>query len=121
MLLIAHAFKEEKPKMYPINQEAVNLIKKYEDFRPMKYLCPADQWTIGYGHQIKKDENFDDMSLTMDEADKLLQEDIKRDYDELMYFCKDMKLSDNQIGALTSLYYNLGGTKFHNSILFKKR
>lgn len=105
--------------MYQVVPEAVNIVKSYEGFAPKKYLCPAGQPTIGYGHKIIKCENFDNVTLTKDDADKLLQEDLKRVYDDLMQSCKDMGLSDNQIGALVSLYYNLGGTKFRESTLFK--
>ena len=33
-----------------ISQEGLSLIKKFEGFESEAYKCPANVWTIGYGH-----------------------------------------------------------------------
>lgn len=103
--------------MCPIIKEAVDIIKKYEGFKPYKYLCPSGKWTVGYGHQIKDNELFEDV-ISEEKAEELLLEDIKSNYNQLFKLIYNLNLNDNQIGALTSLYYNIGGNKFSNSSLF---
>lgn len=34
------------------SNKGIDLIKKYEGFRAKAYRCPADVWTIGYGHTL---------------------------------------------------------------------
>lgn len=32
------------------SQNGIDLVKRFEGFSPVAYLCPAGVWTIGYGH-----------------------------------------------------------------------
>lgn len=47
-------------------------IKKEEGIRLKVYKCPAGKWSIGYGR------NLEDVGITQEEADFLLQNDLKR-------------------------------------------
>ncbi|WP_319422749.1 lysozyme [Pleurocapsa sp. FMAR1] len=42
--------KEVKNEQMRTSKVGFMLIKKYEGLRTNAYLCPADVWTIGYGH-----------------------------------------------------------------------
>ena len=44
--------------MRHITQEGIDLIKRFEGFSPTVYFCPAGYPTIGYGHVVKKGEDF---------------------------------------------------------------
>lgn len=34
------------------SQQGIDLVKRFEGFSPVAYLCPAGVWTIGYGHTV---------------------------------------------------------------------
>jgi lysozyme len=57
-----------------ISQEGLSLIKKFEGCEYNAYKCAAGVLTIGYGHTegVKEDD-----LVTQQEADKLLEKDIK--------------------------------------------
>ena len=48
------------------------LLKKHEGVKYELYKCTADKWTIGVGR------NLEDVGISEDEADYLLQNDIER-------------------------------------------
>ena len=39
-----------------LSKAGLDLMHKYEGFRNKPYLCPADIWTIGYGHVLYQDQ-----------------------------------------------------------------
>lgn len=92
------------------------LIKEFEGFREKAYVCPAGQWTIGYGSTtyadgtpVKKGDK-----VTREEADKLVK-----------HYCENkIKMpkgdwTDGQREALCSLIYNIGQGAFDRSKLKK--
>ena len=87
-----------------INKEGLDIIKKFEGFRPKAYLCPANVWTIGYGHT--KDVRPND-TVTELQADALLRKDCAT-AEELVNKYIEMPLSNNQFSALVSLVFNCG-------------
>lgn len=114
--------------MRTINQAGIDLIKSFEGIRDGDkltpnfdaYLCPANYWTIGYGHVVKVSgvmlkgaENESKAriayprGLTLAECESLLTEDLN-------YYCSaveklvKVKITDNQFAALVSLAYNIG-------------
>lgn len=124
-----------------INQAAIDLIKKYEGLHDgdlsviglQPKLCPAGIWTIGYGHALKtpdgtrflrrgddKDEAYRQAgALTEHDAEVLLVND-------LVAFERGVKgfvlvpLTENQLGALVSLAYNIGLVALKNSTLLQR-
>lgn len=94
---------------------AIELIKQFEGCSLKAYLCPANIWTIGYGH-TKCVKNGD--VITFDKAEELLKDDI---YFLLKVLDRvEVFLTDNQKVALISLIFNIGQTNFLKSTLFKK-
>ena len=95
------------------NQKGLNLIKESEGFEGKAYLCPANVWTIGYGHT--KDVSPGD-TITKDAAEELLADDLKIYEGYVLKYTK-VALNKNQFSALTSFVYNVGPTNFKNSTL----
>lgn len=91
------------------------LIKSFEGLELEAYLCPADIWTIGYGHTGNVKEGD---SITKAEADELLDKDLQTFRNGVRRLVK-VPLNENQFGALVSFAYNLGLGSLQNSTLLK--
>ena len=97
-----------------ISENGLNLIKSFEGFSSVPYLCPAGKMTVGYGHVIKKGELCD--KITESEAMKLLLDDVKWVEKAIQDFIT-VFLTQNQYDALCSFIYNVGKNAFANSTL----
>lgn len=91
--------------------DAKSLIAKNEGLRLKPYICPAGKLSIGYGH------NLDDNGITKEEADYLLNNDIRQAHDDLSKVFGDFidnpdNISDNRYAALTDIIFNLGFLSF---------
>lgn len=94
---------------------AIPLIKEFEGCKLKAYLCPANVWTIGYGHTDGVKEGDE---ITQQEADRLLASDV----DLFTAGVQRLVTSDinrNQLGALVSFAYNLGLGNLRHSTLLK--
>lgn len=90
--------------------KALLSIAGYEGCILTKYKDHKDNWTIGYGHLIRKDETYE--KLTFEQADELLEAD----------FDKHMKLAKTIPGyeymdtarriAIINVVFNMGASKF---------
>jgi lysozyme len=110
---------------------ALELIKKFEGFSKTPYMCPTGYWTIGYGHIIKMHGkalagennkwNAYEIVEEMPEgfASRLLQREIEVIQGDILQWVK-VKLTDNQLSALTSFVFNVGISNFINSTLLKR-
>lgn len=120
-----------------INQAGIDLIKSFEGIRDGDkftpnydaYLCPANYWTIGYGHVVrsggvmlhgKENEKAARTAypngLTLGQCEELLQTDLTgycRSVENLV----KVSITDNQFAALVSLAYNIGTSGFGGSTL----
>ncbi|MGA1554172.1 MAG: lysozyme, partial [Burkholderiaceae bacterium] len=56
------------------SEEGKALIKKFEGCELKAYLCPAQVWTIGYGHTASVNEGD---VCTQEDADRMLSEDLE--------------------------------------------
>lgn len=99
-----------------ISNDGIGLIKKYESLRLEAYLCPANVWTIGYGHTGK--DVVEGAEITEEEADELLVADLRR-FEAVVSKVKS-PLTQSMYDALVSFVYNIGGGAFLNSTLLKK-
>lgn len=106
-----------------INDAGLAVIREFErgpngDYAAYKYRDPVGNWTIGWGHLIKRGESFNE-PMSRADADALLQEDLS-DFEECVERKVDVPLSDNQFGALVSFAFNLGCGNLGDSTLLKK-
>ncbi len=104
-------------RTYSISQEGINLVKESEGFRDKPYLCQAGVRTIGYGHAIKKGENYKQVSR--EQAEKILVQDLSTAQNAVRKHVKT-DLTQNQYDALCSFVFNVGEGNFKSSTLLKK-
>jgi lysozyme len=99
-----------------INRAGLDLITRYEGFRPKPYKDVGGVVTIGYGHTRSA---VMPSHVTEEEAVELLMADLQ-------YFCKavadavTVPINENQFSALVAFTYNLGEGNLHKSTLLKK-
>ncbi len=101
--------------MMKTGEKGLNLIKKFEGFSDKEYICPAGKQTIGYGHVILPNENFQ-QPMTRAEGELLLKKDLISREKSLNILVK-VPINQNQFDALISLIYNIGVANFKQSTL----
>ena len=95
--------------------EGVALIQKFEGCELEAYKCPADVWTIGYGHTKGVVEG---MKITKEEAEQMLVAEL-HEYENYINKYVNVALSQNQFDALVSWVYNLGPANLTASTMLK--
>lgn len=91
--------------MRQVNQATIDLIKKFEGCVLNVYKDAVGLPTIGIGHLLTNGEVY--TSITMEEAEALLQKDLRLAIRGVLKYIK-VPLNDNQFGALVSFCFNLG-------------
>lgn len=99
-----------------ISEKGIKLIKNFEGCRLEAYKCPANVWTIGYGHTGSTVHQG--LKITQAEADSLLKNDLIIHCNNVSKLVK-VPLNQNQFDALVSLEYNIGYGNFLHSTLLK--
>jgi lysozyme len=128
--------------MRQINNSGLELIKRFEgieDGDPTTvnldpYVCPANVWTIGWGHSITyngrhltiSNDPVGDLArmlypggINMEQAEALLFSDTTRFALQVDKTVK-VSLTDNQFSALVSFVFNVGIGNFMASTLLKR-
>lgn len=100
-----------------ISKQGLDLIKQYEGFSAAPYLCPAEVWTIGYGHT--QGVNAYTIPITEDTAEQYLLEDVACAEDAVSELVC-VSLEQSEFDALVSLVFNIGESNFRRSTLLKK-
>lgn len=103
--------------MRKITQEGLDLIKHFEGYCPVVYVCPAGYPTIGYGHLVRNHEAF--ANIGYDEAETLLRKDVESAECAVLRLI-NVPLTDGQFDALVSFTYNLGSGALQRSTLRRK-
>ena len=103
------------------SKAGLDLIKQFEGLRLKAYKCPADVWTIGYGHTSAAGQPAvkSGMSITEAQANKILASDLGQ-YEDAINNSVKVDLTQNQFDALVSFVYNVGIGAFQKSTLLKK-
>lgn len=89
---------------------AAKIIKKWEGFEPMPYLCPGGVPTIGFGstrYENGDEVALDDCDIDRKRGEEILLNHIKEVADQVRSVLKH-DLTENQEAALISFTYNLG-------------
>ena len=94
------------------SKKGIELIKQFEGFSPVPYLCPAGKMTIGYGHVIEANPFL--KRVTREEAEAILWQEIKR-VDKYLNRVIKVKLTQGQFDAICSLVFNWGFGNFSKS------
>ena len=97
------------------SQRGMNLIKSFEGLRLQAYQDSVGVWTIGYGatRGVKPG-----MSITKDQAERMLLNDVQRFEPEVERLVK-VPLNSSQWDALICFTYNLGAANLESSTLLR--
>ena len=105
------------PKLdWPISYDAVLEIAKSEGCRLKAYRCQANIPTIGWGRT--KNVKMGD-ECTQEQADKWFREDLT-EFASGVHASLRREPSQNELGAMTSLAYNIGISGFRSSTVLRK-
>jgi lysozyme len=95
----------------------IAFIKEFEGLYLKAYKCPADVWTIGYGHTGLQHEDgtvYPGRKITKAQADELLAYDLHQYEARVNTFVK-VPLRQHEFDALVSFDFNTGS--LHRSTL----
>ena len=104
-----------------ISSTGLQLIQHFEGLFLRSYLCPANVWTIGYGHTgirhndgtVKRGQR-----ITKARALELLEFDMNTKYVPDVERLVKVPINQNQFDALVSFHFNTGA--LGRSTLFRK-
>ncbi len=99
-----------------ISEKGLKALKRHEGLSLTAYRCPANIWTIGYGHTrgVKPGD-----VITAEQATQFLLEDLAPVYITIESNVK-VSLTQGQFDALCSFIFNCGTSAFVRSTLLKK-
>jgi lysozyme len=117
-----------------VSDAAIRMIKHHEGVRVRPYRCPALLWTTAVGHVIdpshaavKYEDRKNlpipagwDRSLTMDEVDAILAQDLGRFERGVARLCPSAVDYQGQFDALVSFSFNVGLGNLQRSSLRMK-
>ena len=117
-----------------VSAEAIEMIKHHEGVRLRPYRCPALLWTIAVGHVIdpthatvKYEERRAlpipagwDRTLTMDEVDQILGQDLRRFERGVVRLCPAAVGNQGIFDSCVSFAFNVGLGNFQRSTLRMK-
>lgn len=97
------------------SNKGIELIKRHEGFRANAYKCPADVWTIGYGHTrgVKSGD-----VIGKAQGERFLIQDVQIAEREVN--SHGLTFNQNQFDALVSFVFNIGSGNFTRSTLLRK-
>lgn len=98
-----------------ISNKGIELIKRHEGLVLKAYRCPADKWTIGYGHTLNVKSTD---VINKEQAECFLRQDVKSAESDVNR--EKLNLTQNQFDALVSFVFNLGAGNFKRSTLLRK-
>lgn len=96
------------------SKKGLELIKSHEGLKLGAYICPANVWTIGYGHTKTAKQG---MVITNEKATELLKSDLRTA--ENCVNKQELLINQNQFDALISFVFNVGCFAFENSTLLR--
>ena len=96
--------------------EGVELIKHFEGCRLEAYLCPANVWTIGYGHTsgVREGDVID-----QEAAEAHLIEDLE-EFEGYVNDMVEIALKQNEFDAIVAWTFNLGPGNLKESTLLNR-
>ena len=98
---------------------ARTIVKEFEGCHLKAYRCPADVWTIGWGHTGL--DVREGVTITQPQADALLEQDLTFYADGIHRLLKGSdKLGGNQQAALISWAFNVGLSAVETSLLRRR-
>lgn len=107
-----------------ISQAGIDLIKRFEGCSLTPYLCPANKFTVGYGHVLGNGVTLaeaDNRIFTQGEVDVLLRYDLRRFEQGVCRLCPVPLIQHQHIfDSIVSWSYNLGLGSLQRSTMRQK-
>lgn len=101
------------------SKQCYDLIKKYEGYSGIAYLCPAKVPTIGWGSTMY--DNGEPVKIgdviSKDRAEELINYEVNHVARKLNAL--ELGLNQNQFDAIVSFVYNIGITAFRKSTILR--
>ena len=97
-------------------QSGIDIIKESEGLRLEAYNGPGGKWLIGYGHAQGVKPG---MIIVESEAEDLLRQDLIAFEVGVKQLVK-VTINDNELSAMVSLAYNIGGAAFATSSVLRE-
>ncbi|MEM4359705.1 MAG: lysozyme [Candidatus Bilamarchaeaceae archaeon] len=95
----------------------IEMAKRYEGFYPEPYICPGGYRTIGYGHVIRKDEEFKH-PISEEQATQILIEDLKGAVAQALFLSPLLRYEpSDRLTAIADFIFNLGSGRYKASTL----
>ena len=101
---------------YQATRAAIDLIKRFEGFRPRAAALPGGGWTVGYGHTKSARPGA---VVTEADADTLLIYDLAAVTGAINQWVFS-PLNQNQFDALTAFVFNIGLSNFRRSSVLRR-
>lgn len=102
-----------------ISNRFIGLIEQFEGFRAQCYQDTGGVWTIGYGHACPAGDPLRAATLTREQAEALLRQDVQHAV-EAVNMNVTVLLKQEQFDALVDFAFNVGVNAFKNSTLLRK-
>jgi GH24 family phage-related lysozyme (muramidase) len=101
------------------NKHALKIIEDSEGLRLHSYRL-AGQLLIGYGHAVADlpQPSVSELTITRDEAERLLQADVRMCEDAVRHALK-VEVTENEFSAMVALCYNVGPGRFSTSSIVR--
>lgn len=104
------------------SKNCIDLITKFEGYRPLPYICPAGYLTVGIGVRIKSKEDFLKRypeGISFGDAQKQMQAHLAKAVVPGILTSVKVPLNQNQFDAIVDFVYNLGIEAFKESTMLK--
>ena len=113
--------------MIEVPQAAIDLAKRFEGFErrvkrgaeitAIPYICPADFWTIGYGHLCDATHP----PITEGEAEVYLARDLQTALAATLRYCPVLATEpEGRFAAIVDFTFNLGAGRLQTSTLRRR-
>ena len=104
-----------------VSSKGLELIKEFEGFSSVAYLCSAKKATIGYGNTFWEDGTPVKIGdqISKERAETLLKH-VVDNFSVAVKVDIKIEVTQNQFDAMVSLAYNIGTGSFLKSTLLKK-
>ena len=104
-----------------VSSKGLELIKEFEGFSSVAYLCSAKKATIGYGNTFWEDGTPVKIGdqISKERAETLLKH-VVDNFSVAGEVDIKIEVTQNQFDALVSLAYNIGLGAFKNSTLLRQ-
>jgi lysozyme len=103
-------------KRMSVSPNCAAITKQFEGCKLTAYKCPAEKWTIGYGHTGP--EVHEGLTIDQARADQYLMLDLLGAQSTVNNMVEP-QLTQNQFDALCDFVFNCGSGNFKSSTLLK--